>query len=53
MAPRLAGRWYQVSGNTGVPEWNKYEMTPEAGHGSMLPIARAQYDKLVRAFPEK
>ena len=53
MAPRLAGPWYQVSGNTGVPEWNKYEMTPEARHGSMQQITRAQYDKLVRAFPEK
>jgi len=52
MAPRLAGPWYQVSGNTGVPDWNKYEMTPEARHGSMLQITRSQYDKLVRAFPE-
>jgi hypothetical protein len=53
MAPRLAGPWYQVSGNSGVPEWNKYEMTPEARHGSMMQITRSQYDKLVRTFPEK
>nr|WP_324186895.1 glycosyl hydrolase family 43 [Pelagerythrobacter aerophilus] len=51
MAPRLEGPWYQVSGNSGVPEWNRYEMTPGARHGSMLPISRAQYDALVKAFP--
>ena len=53
MAPRLVGPWYQVSGNSGVPEWNKYEMTPAARHGSMIRINRAQYDELLRAFPEK
>lgn len=51
MAPRLEGPWYQVSGNSGIPEWNRYEMTPGARHGSMLPISRAQYDALVKAFP--
>lgn len=50
-APRLEGPWYQVSGNSGIPEWNRYEMTPGARHGSMLPISRAQYDALVKAFP--
>lgn len=50
-APRLEGPWYQVSGNSGIPEWNRYEMTPGARHGSMLPISRAQYDALVQAFP--
>ncbi len=53
MAPRLPGPWYQVSGNSGVPEWNRYEMTPDARHGSMIKITRAQYDKLVKTFPEK
>jgi hypothetical protein len=24
--------------NTGAPEWNKYEMTPNERHGSMLQI---------------
>lgn len=50
-APRLEGPWYQVSGNSGIPEWNRYEMTPGARHGSMLPISRAQYDALIEAFP--
>lgn len=39
--------------NTGGPEWKKYEMTPNARHGSMLKISRSQFEKLVRAFPEK
>lgn len=51
MAPRLEGPWYQVSGNTGVPEWNRYEMPAGVRHGSMLPISRAQYDAIVKAFP--
>lgn len=51
MAPRLEGPWYQVSGNSGVPEWNRYEMTPGARHGSMIEISRKQYDALVKAFP--
>ncbi len=50
MAPRVQGPWYQVSGNTGVPEWNKYEMTPGARHGSMITISRKEYDSLVAAF---
>jgi hypothetical protein len=53
MAPRLRGPWYQISGNTGVPAWNKYEMTPGARHGSMLVITRLQYDAIVAAFPVK
>ena len=47
----LEGPWYQVSGNSGVPEWNRYEMVPGARHGSMIPISRAQYEKLRDAFP--
>jgi len=39
--------------NTGVPDWNKYEMTPNTWLGSMLQITRSQYDQLVRTFPEK
>ncbi|HWK34758.1 glycosyl hydrolase family 43 [Sphingomonas sp.] len=50
-APTLAGPWFQVSGNSGVPEWNRYEMTPGARHGSMIAITRRQYDALVAAFP--
>ena len=46
----LEGPWYQVSGNSGVPEWNRYEMTPGARHGSMLSISAAQFDALVEAF---
>lgn len=48
---RLRGPWYQVSGNTGVAEWNRYEMVSGARHGSMIAITAAQHDALVAAFP--
>jgi len=51
MAPRLEGPWYQVSGNTGVPEWNRYEVPPGVRHGSIVPITRRQHDAIVAAFP--
>ena len=51
MAPRLSGPWYQVSGNTGVPAWNRYRMPAGVRHGSMLAISRAQHDAIVAAFP--
>jgi hypothetical protein len=51
MAPRLEGPWYQVSGNSGVPEWNRFEMTPRARHGSMIEISRETYDRLIKAYP--
>jgi hypothetical protein len=51
-APRLSGPWYQVSGNTGVPEWDRYTMPPDLRHGSMIEISRRQYDALLAAFPE-
>jgi hypothetical protein len=44
------GPWYQLSGYTSTPSWNKYEVPPNLRHGSMLPIKRAQYDALVTAF---
>ena len=50
MAPNLKGPWYQVSGNTGVPEWNKYEVPPGIRHGSMMPITKEQYDQITNAF---
>ena len=50
-APRLEGPWYQVSGNSGVPEWNRYEMPAGTRHGSMIGISRAQYDAILAAFP--
>lgn len=50
VAPRLRGPWYQMSGNSGVPEWNKYEMTPNARHGSMIVITTKQYNALRTAF---
>ncbi|MFW2349653.1 family 43 glycosylhydrolase [Qipengyuania sp.] len=46
----LQGPWYQVSGNSGVEEWNRFEMVPGARHGSMLQISKKQYDVLVAAF---
>ncbi|PNU06661.1 family 43 glycosylhydrolase [Novosphingobium guangzhouense] len=52
-APRLAGPWFQVSGNTGVAEWNRYEMPAGLRHGSMIAISKAQYDALVKAFPNR
>lgn len=51
-APRLEGPWYQVSGNTGVPAWNRYEMPTGTRHGSMIQIDRRQYDAIVAAFPQ-
>ncbi|WP_425453217.1 glycosyl hydrolase family 43 [Sphingomonas gilva] len=51
MAPRLEGPWYQVSGNSGVPEWNRFEMPAGVRHGSMIAISRKQYDAIVAAFP--
>ncbi|MEG3175539.1 glycosyl hydrolase family 43 [Sphingomonas sp. RB3P16] len=53
MAPRLGGPWYQVSGNTGVPEWNRYEMPAGTRHGSMIGITRRDYDRIVAAFPNE
>lgn len=53
MAPTLKGPWVQVSGNSGVPAWNRYEMPAGVRHGAMLPISRAQYDALVAAFPDQ
>ena len=50
-AQRLDGPWYQVSGNTGVPAWNRFEMPAGVRHGSMVPITRADYDRIVAAFP--
>ena len=52
-APRMAGPWYQVSGNTGVPAWNRYEMVADVRHGSMISIDRRQYDALLAAFPDE
>ena len=53
MAPRLTGPWYQLSGNSGVPAWNRYEMPAGVRHGSMIEITRADYDRIVAAFPEE
>ncbi len=50
MAPKLQGPWYQVSGNTGVPAWNKYEMPAGIRHGSMMPITKEQYEAITNAF---
>ena len=46
----LQGPWYQVSGNSGVSAWNRYEMVPDARHGSMIEISARQYDALVAAY---
>ena len=52
-APTLAGPWYQVSGNSGVPAWNRYEMPAGTRHGSMIAITRTEYTAIVAAFPER
>lgn len=51
-ARRLEGPWYQVSGNTGVAAWDRYEMPAGVRHGSMIEISRKEHDALVAAFPE-
>jgi hypothetical protein len=50
-APRLEGPWYQVSGNTGVPAWDRYHVPAGTRHGSMIRISRKEYDAIVAAFP--
>ena len=44
------GPWYQVSGYTSVPAWNKYVVPADLRHGCMLPVSRREYDALVLAF---
>ena len=51
-APKLSGPWFQVSGNTGVPEWDRYTVPPGLRHGSMIEISKPRYDALVAAFPD-
>ncbi len=50
VASTLKGPWYQISGYSGVPEWNKYEMPAGIRHGSIIPITRKQYDAIVDAY---
>ncbi|HWB85928.1 MAG TPA: glycoside hydrolase family 43 protein [Bryobacteraceae bacterium] len=50
VALSMNGPWYQLSGYTNVPAWNKYEVPPALRHGCMLPVSRKQYDALVAAF---
>jgi hypothetical protein len=50
-APTLQGPWYQVSGNSGVPEWDRFEVPAGVRHGSMIEISRRQYDAIRTAFP--
>ena len=49
VAATLDGPWFQVAGNQ-RPDWNKFYVPPNVRHGSMLPIALAQYNALVAAF---
>lgn len=46
----LGGPWYQVSGYTFHPGWDKYALPPKVRHGCMLPISRVRYDAIVEAF---
>lgn len=49
----LRGPWYQMSGNTGVKEWDRYRMPPGTRHGSMIEISRREHDAIVAAFPDR
>jgi len=46
----LNGPWYQVSGYTFHKNWDKYSLPPKVRHGCMIPISRAQYDTITKAF---
>jgi len=50
VAASLDGPWYQLSGNTTKPEWNKYSVPEGARHGCMIVISRARYDALLDHF---
>ena len=50
VAARLSGPWFQASGGTPRKEFNKYEVTAKARHGSMRPISRKEYDALTAHF---
>lgn len=50
VAEKLEGPWFQVSGATTNKHWNKYEVTPKARHGCMIPIRQKEYDALIKAF---
>lgn len=52
IAASLGGSWFQASGYTRRPEWNKYSLPPDLRHGCMITLSRKQYDVLVAAFPE-
>lgn len=46
----LDGPWYQVSGYTFHPGWDKYALPPKMRHGCMIPISQAQCDAITKAF---
>lgn len=51
VASRLAGPWFQASGGTNYRDWDKYSVPAKARHGSMMPITRKQYERLLSVFP--
>ncbi|WP_431050282.1 hypothetical protein [Roseateles sp. L2-2] len=53
MAPRLEGPWVEVWGNSRRKEWDRFEMPAQLRHGSMMPITKAQYEALRKAYPER
>lgn len=50
VAATLRRPWFQVSGYTSVPAWNKYEMPALLRHGCMMTISKERYDALLAAF---
>jgi len=53
VSDKLDGPWYQVSGYTFHPGWDKYALPPKVRHGCMIPISRAQHDAITKAFGNK
>ncbi len=44
------GPWYQPAGGMKHRDWDKYSVPSKARHGSMVPITRARYETLMKAF---
>ena len=49
VADALDGPWIEIAGNQ-RPDWDKFRMTPQARHGSMIVISTEQYDALIEHF---
>ena len=43
--------WLAVWGNSGVPEWNRFELPASLRYGLMRGISRQRYGALLAAYP--